>query len=55
MYHFDHPMALHNQTRGWGNGNPSMVKAFLDYADFLFKRYGKQVRTKLWFSLQTHS
>ncbi|XP_044336341.1 beta-glucosidase 26 [Triticum aestivum] len=46
LYHYDLPLALHQQYLGWLS--PNIVGAFADYADFCFKVFGDRVKN--WFT-----
>ncbi|MEY2867985.1 MAG: hypothetical protein RIR01_385, partial [Bacteroidota bacterium] len=41
LYHFDYPFTL-VQKGGWGN--PEMINWYKNYAQIVFKRYGKKVK-----------
>lgn len=41
IYHFDHPQALESQVGGWLSDK--MIKAYVDFADFVFLEYGAEV------------
>nr|CAD1829194.1 unnamed protein product [Ananas comosus var. bracteatus] len=47
LYHYDLPLALHEEYLGWLN--PKIVPAFADYADFCFKTFGDRVKN--WFTM----
>ncbi|KAJ1531495.1 hypothetical protein ONE63_000170 [Megalurothrips usitatus] len=42
MYHFDHPLVVETETKGWTN--EKMVEKFVEYANFLFSSYGSMVK-----------
>ncbi|TVU43068.1 hypothetical protein EJB05_09504 [Eragrostis curvula] len=46
LYHYDLPLALHEQYLGWLS--PKIVEAFADYADFCFQTFGDRVKN--WFT-----
>ncbi|VAH27186.1 unnamed protein product [Triticum turgidum subsp. durum] len=46
LYHYDLPLALHQQYLGWLS--PKIVGAFADYAEFCFKVFGDRVKN--WFT-----
>lgn len=46
LYHYDLPLALHEQYLGWLS--PNIVEAFADYADFCFQTFGDRVKD--WFT-----
>ncbi|GJN33302.1 hypothetical protein PR202_gb21885 [Eleusine coracana subsp. coracana] len=46
LYHYDLPLALHEQYLGWLS--PKIVEAFADYADFCFQAFGDRVKN--WFT-----
>ncbi|KAJ1531386.1 hypothetical protein ONE63_000067 [Megalurothrips usitatus] len=42
MSHFDHPFTLEESSKGWTNA--AMISKFEEYANFLFKTYGSEVK-----------
>ncbi|PUZ73249.1 hypothetical protein GQ55_2G458900 [Panicum hallii var. hallii] len=46
LYHYDLPLALHEQYLGWLS--PKIVEAFADYAEFCFQTFGDRVKN--WFT-----
>ncbi|TKW36240.1 hypothetical protein SEVIR_2G427300v4 [Setaria viridis] len=46
LYHYDLPLALHEQYLGWLS--PKIVEAFADYAEFCFQMFGDRVKN--WFT-----
>ncbi|CAN6169068.1 unnamed protein product [Urochloa humidicola] len=46
LYHYDLPLALHEQYLGWLS--PNIVEAFADYAEFCFQTFGDRVKN--WFT-----
>lgn len=46
LYHYDLPLALHEQYLGWLS--PKIVDAFADYAEFCFQAFGDRVKN--WFT-----
>uniref|UniRef100_A0A0D9X2C9 Uncharacterized protein n=1 Tax=Leersia perrieri TaxID=77586 RepID=A0A0D9X2C9_9ORYZ len=46
LYHYDLPLALHEQYLGWLS--PTIVDAFADYAEFCFQTFGDRVKN--WFT-----
>ncbi|XP_062186771.1 beta-glucosidase 26-like [Phragmites australis] len=48
LYHYDLPLALHEQHLGWLS--PKIVEAFADYADFCLQSFGDRVKNRFTFN-----
>ncbi|KAJ4763018.1 Beta-glucosidase 1 [Rhynchospora pubera] len=47
LYHYDLPLALHEEYLGWLN--PKIIQDFANFAEFCFKTYGDRVKN--WFTM----